>query len=635
MELYEFLIPALALVIGAYLLTGPRRRFIHSLWKTLPRDVVGAYRFVRVNVILWWWERRRLTVAKMFTKLATDHPDRIAFIFEDKEWTYRELEEFSNRVARYFREKYMSKSREQRIGLILENRPEYVGIWLGLSKVGLVAALVNTNLRRDVLVHSIKAAGCVAVIFGSNFKDAIEDIKKSILSTTDLYQWSEPEQPKRAFVEEAIDLSAEISTIDPKPLVADVNKGYPAEKLIYIYTSGTTGMPKPAVITNIRFMLMSYGVNSMLNLQPSDRIYNSLPLYHTAGGLIGVGQTLLSGNTVVLRGRFSASKFWPDCVYYECTVAQYIGEMCRYLLSTPPSACDKNHKVRLMFGNGLRPQIWKAFVERFGVKQIGEFYGATEGNSNLVNIDNKVGAVGFVPLYAGSLYPVTLIRVDEETGEPMRGPNGLCIRCKPGDPGVFVGKIDPKRVLISFYGYADMKATEQKILRDVFKKGDQYFNSGDILVMDELGYFYFRDRTGDTFRWHGENVATSEVEAVISNVVGLKDAVVYGVEVPGVEGKAGMAAIYDPEHSLNIKEMAEGLKKSLPSYARPLFVRVLSELPITGTFKMKKKDLQREGFNIEKVISSPFSCSLDTLLRSFDTCRSRTHFTSSTIQVST
>ncbi|KAF3430383.1 hypothetical protein E2986_00750 [Frieseomelitta varia] len=222
-----------------------------------------------------------------------------------------------------------------------------------------------------------------------------------------------------------------------------------------------------------------------------------------------------------------------------------------------------------MFGNGLRPQIWKPFVERFGVKHIGEFYGATEGNSNLVNIDNKIGAVGFVPLCAGSLYPVALLRVDEETGEPMRGPDGLCIRCKPGESGVFVGKINPKRVLNDFSGYVDRKASEQKILRDVFRKGDRVFNSGDILLMDEFG-------------WHGENVATSEVEAVVSNLIGLKDAAVYGVEVPGTEGKAGMAAIYDPENTLNIKEMADGLKKSLPSYARPLFIRVLSELPMTG-----------------------------------------------------
>lgn len=537
-------------------------------------------------------------MARVFTNYAKANPDKIAFIFEDKEWTYRELNEYSDRIARYFRVK--SFAREDTVALVMEGRPEYVGTWLGLSKAGLVAALINTNLRHDSLVHSIQTADCKAVIFSTEFQEAIRDIKHKIPNIP-LYQWSE--MAGTPSLEGAVDLKAEMGSLDPEPYV-DLALGNPRDKLIYIYTSGTTGMPKAAVINNLRYMLMSCGVYSMLNLRPDDRIYNALPLYHTAGGIIGAGQALLRGVTVVLRRRFSASKFWSDCVHYECTIAQYIGEICRYLLTVPASSADTTHKIRLMFGNGLRPHIWKSFVERFRVKQIGEFYGATEGNSNLVNIDNKIGAVGFVPLYAGSLYPVGLLKVDEETGEPIRGSDGLCIPCKPGEAGIFVGKINPKKVVNDFAGYADKKASDQKILRDVFKKGDRVFNSGDILVMDEFGYFYFKDRTGDTFRWRGENVATSEVEAVVSNVIGLKDTAVYGVEVPGVEGKAGMAAIYDPENTLNLKDMAEGVKKSLPSYARPLFVRVLSELPMTGTFKLKKRDLQRDGFDI-KIVKDP------------------------------
>ena len=596
MAVHELVIAALSALIGAYLLTGNRRRVVYALYKTLPRDILGAYRFVRVNLLLWWWETRGFTVARVFSRYATANPEKIAFIFEDKEWTYRELEEYSNRLGRYFRTK--SLSRGDSVAVIMESRPEYVGTWLGLSKAGFVGALINTNLRQDVLVHSMKAANCKAVIFGSEFKEVIRDVRDKIPGLS-LYQWSE--LPDTTCLEGATDFSMELPSIDPAPLVDDLALGTPRDKLIYIYTSGTTGMPKAAVITNLRYMLMSSGVHFMLNLRSTDRIYDSLPLYHTAGGLIGVGQALLRGVTVVLRRRFSASKFWPDCVHYECTIAQYIGEICRYLLTVPPGPCDTKHKVRLMFGNGLRPHIWKPFVERFGVKQIGEFYGATEGNSNLVNIDNKIGAVGFVPLCAGSLYPVALLKVDEETGEPVRGPDGLCMRCEPGEPGIFVGKINPKKVVNDFSGYVDRKASEQKILRDVFKKGDRVFNSGDILVMDEFGYFYFKDRTGDTFRWRGENVATSEVEAVVSNVIGLKDAAVYGVEVPKIEGKAGMAAIYDPDNTLNMKEMGDGLKKCLPSYARPLFVRVLSELPLTGTFKLKKKDLQDVGFDIRKI----------------------------------
>ncbi|EZA61088.1 Long-chain fatty acid transport protein [Ooceraea biroi] len=612
-ELHQVVITALGLLLGGILLSGSGRHFIYVLFKTLPRDVLAAVRFAQVNMLLWWWEKREYTVAKLFSKYAEAHPEKIAYIFEDKEWSYQKLEEFSNRIGRYFRAK--SFSQFDSIALFMENRPEYIGTWLGLNKGGFVGALVNTNLRHEVLLHSIKTAECKAVIFGSDLKDAIRDIKDKI-PDVGLYQWSEV--AGTPVLEGAVDLNAEMNSIDPGPLVVQLSLGSPRDKLIYIYTSGTTGMPKAAVINNLRFMYIARGLCTMLKLRPDDRIYDSLPLYHTAGGIIGAGQALLCGVTVVLRKRFSASNFWPDCVRYKCTIAQYIGEICRFLMTVPPSQYDTSHKVRLMVGNGLRPQIWESFVKRFGVKQIGEIYGATEGNSNLVNFDNKVGAVGFLPRYLFHLYPVALLKINDETGELIRGPDGFCIRCKPGEAGLFVGKIDPKKVISSFTGYLDKKASGQKILRDVFKKGDQVFNSGDILIMDELGYFYFRDRTGDTFRWRGENVATSEVEAVISNIINLKDAVVYGVQIPGNEGRAGMVSIYDPDKSLDLKVLTEGLKKCLPSYARPRFIRVLTDLPITGTYKLKKKDLQQEAFDIKKVKDTIYFLNKDVYVRLTD-----------------
>ncbi|XP_043474759.1 long-chain fatty acid transport protein 4 [Leptopilina heterotoma] len=595
-EFQTILFTFIAILLGIFILTGSRWRFFYILYRTLPRDLLGAFRFLKINALLWVWETRRLTVARIFTELANEHPEKIAYIFEDKEWTYQELEDFSNRIGRFFRPKRGMKG--DSIALVMEGRVEYIGTWLGLSKAGYVTALVNSNLRGDVLIHSIKAAECKAIIYGSELKDAISEIRDK-LPDLKLYQWSESSDSP--LLEGVVDLNAALDNTEPEPLKVDLELSGPKDKLIYIYTSGTTGMPKAAVVNNLRYMLMTCGVYSMLGLRSTDRIYDSLPLYHTAGGVVGAGQALLRGITVVLRRRFSASKFWSDCAHYECTVGQYIGEICRYLMTVPPSAYDTSHKVRLLFGNGLRPQIWEPFVKRFQIKQIGEFYGATEGNSNLVNIDNRVGAVGFVPKYASALYPVALLRVNEETGELIRGPNGFCIPCKPGEPGVFVGKINPNKAVNDFSGYADKKASEKKIIRDVFKKGDRVFNSGDILVMDELGYFYFKDRTGDTFRWRGENVSTAEIEAVISNVINLKDAVVYGVEVPGNEGKAGMAAIYDPDKSLNLNNLAEGVQKSLPKYARPLFVRVLAQLPMTGTFKLKKKELQQDGFNVKNL----------------------------------
>ncbi|XP_067006240.2 long-chain fatty acid transport protein 1 [Anabrus simplex] len=589
------LIPQLLLLfIFITLATGGRYKWLYIVYKTLPRDLKALYRFIQVNALLWWWETRHFTVAQLFVREVRRHPDKVAFYFEKRQLTFREVDELSNQIAHYF--KSQGFRRDDTIALIMESKPEYVCLWLGLSKIGVVAALVNFNLRQGPLVHSIKAANSKGVIVGSELTGAVKEVLGD-LSGLPLYQYTEVGSSAQSLLPGAIDLNTALSSASKSPLTDDMAGGSPREKLVYIYTSGTTGLPKAAVVNNLRYMFMVVGVNRMLSISSKDTLYDPLPLYHTAGGMIGVGQALLMGSTVAIRRKFSASNFWTDCIAYKCTVAQYIGEICRYLLSVAEKKEETLHSVRLMFGNGLRPQIWKQFVERFHVAEIGEFYGSTEGNSNLVNIDNTTGAVGFVPRYASSVYPVGLIRVDEDTGEPIRDKSGLCIRCQPGEPGIFVGKINPKKAISDFSGYADKSASEKKIIKDVFAKGDRAFNSGDLLVMDTLGYFYFKDRTGDTFRWRGENVSTSEVEAVISNVVGLKDAVVYGVEIPNLEGRAGMAAIVDQDNSLDLELLLEGIKKNLPPYARPLFIRVLHTLPMTGTFKLKKRDLQVEGFD--------------------------------------
>lgn len=270
--------------------------------------------------------------------------------------------------------------------------------------------------------------------------------------------------------------------------------------------------------------------------------------------------------------------------------------MCRYCLSTPGQPTDSNHSLRLMFGNGLRPQIWPQFVKRFNIKRVAEFYGATEGNASIVNIDNTVGAIGFVSRILPFVYPISIIKADPDTGDPIRDKNGLCQVCKPNEPGVFIGKItsNPSR---AFLGYVDKRASEKKVIRDVFRKGDSAFLSGDLLIADDRGNLFFVDRTGDTFRWKGENCSTSEIEAQVSNEADYRDCVVYGVEIPNVEGRAGMAAIVDPERSLDIRTLNANLKKSLPNYARPQFIRILEKIDMTGTCKLKKLDLQKEGFN--------------------------------------
>ncbi|KAL1115300.1 hypothetical protein AAG570_007331 [Ranatra chinensis] len=495
----------------------------------------------------------------------------------------------SNRIGRYFQSVGFRKG--DCVALIMDGRPEYVCSWLGLSKIGVVTALVNTTQRGDSLRHSLDIVRAKAVLLGTEYSDVCPEVCEDIPGFR-LFAMGGGRTPPGA-----VSLDQVLPRISAETLSKEIDKQNFKDQLLYIYTSGTTGLPKAAIITNARAVFMGYGVHCMAGIGPEDVLYTPLPLYHTAGGVIGAGAAVLSGATVVIRSKFSASNFWKDCVRYDCTAAQYIGEICRYLLATPPSEDDRRHRVRIMFGNGLRPQIWQEFVTRFRIPTVGEFYGSTEGNANLINIWNKVGSVGYVPWFAKPFYPLKLLKVDPETNEILRDANGRCIRCRQGEPGVLVGDINKKKIVTNFNGYVDKGATEQKILRDVFRKGDSYFNTGDILVEGELGYLYFKDRTGDTFRWRGENISTSEVEAVISNIVGLKDVIVYGVEIPNVEGRAGMAAILDESKSLDWSRLEEGMRRKLSSFARPLFVRILRQLPMTSTFKLKKIDLQKEGYN--------------------------------------
>nr|XP_040238410.2 long-chain fatty acid transport protein 4 [Anopheles coluzzii]XP_040238411.2 long-chain fatty acid transport protein 4 [Anopheles coluzzii] len=595
-----------------YLISGERPSTVYASIVSLPRDIRTAIIFLKLNLCLYRYERAGATVVQIFERVVARQPNKVAFLMDDGQLTFAQVKQLADRVAAHFYAKGFRKG--DTIALLMETRLEYPCIWLGLSKVGIVTALINSNLRKETLRHSITVANSKAIIVSTELAGAIAEINEQegikglpvhlfrsdgAPDTASSSSSSSDPLPDAEDLRLSLDSSGSSSSyVDLSAIPNDIS---PKDKLVYIYTSGTTGMPKAAVITNLRYTFMALGCYYMLSFRDDDIIYNSLPLYHSAGGMIGVGSVLLCGVTAALRKKFSASNFWTDCIRYKCTVAQYIGEICRFVLMTPPKPTDTQHSVRLMFGNGLRPQIWPQFVSRFNIQQIGEFYGSTEGNSNLLNIDNTMGAVGFVPNFAKAIYPVTLIRCDEETGEIIRGSDGFCIKCKAGEPGVFVGKINPKKALNSFVGYADKAASEKKVLHDVFRKGDIFFNSGDILVQDLLGNYYFKDRTGDTFRWRGENVATSEVEGVITTIVGLKDCAVYGVDIPETEGKAGMAAIVDPEGKVDLEQLAAGIRASLPAYARPLFIRVLSEVPMTTTFKLKKRDLQVDGYDLGKI----------------------------------
>jgi len=581
-----------------YLLGG--KYTLYLTYHTLERDGRTAARFIHllwVNLNAKW---RNQSVGDLFLKTAARIPDKTMMILchenGDDKMTFKECKEMACQVANYFLQQGYKKG--DVVGIVMENRIDYCCYWIGLSMIGVVPALVNSNLRQQSLLHTLTVAKCRAVIFSSELAQAISEIQPKL--TDGMGVFSVDKTPLEG-VESLPNVLKNISTDVIKEKYAGYN-----DPLIYIYTSGTTGLPKAAILKHSRFLFAVYALFTMTLVRETDNIYSPLPMYHTAAGAMITGNAMCEGITMVTRKKFSASQFWKDCIKHKVTCAQYIGEIARYLYATPESPYEKQHSIRMMFGNGLRPQIWQQFVDRFKIKQVCEFYGSTEGNCSVGNFSNKVGAVGFISRLFPFLLPLGIIKVDEDTGEPLRGSDGLAIPCAYGEPGELVGRIDKGHPVRDYHGYADDSSTKKKVMKDVWKKGDMCFRSGDILVMDELGWLYFKDRAGDTFRWKGENVSTMEVEATVSQVIGLRDCVVYGVEIPGTEGRAGMAAIPDPERKVDVEKMYAGMADKLPAYARPIFLRFVDEIDLTATFKLKKRDLQREGFNPEKVTDQLF-----------------------------
>lgn len=370
------------------------------------------------------------------------------------------------------------------------------------------------------------------------------------------------------------------------------------DRALYIYTSGTTGAPKAAAISHLRLMQWTHWFAGMMDTGPDDRLYNCLPMYHSTGGVVATGAALLNGAAVVIRRKFSASRFWDDVAEQGCTIMQYIGELCRYLVQSPPHPREQEHRLRLCCGNGLRGDIWQLFQDRFRIPRILEFYAATEGSFSLYNCEGEPGALGRVPAFLAHRFPLALIKVDVATGEPARGADGFCQRCGADEIGEAIGAVGAhdKSAGGRFEGYTDAEASERKLLRGAFATGDTWYRTGDLMRRDARGFFYFVDRLGDTFRWKGENVSTTEVAEAIGGCEGVVEALVYGVAVPGTEGRAGMAAIV-PAPSFRLEALREELQTKLPDYARPRFVRLRERLATTGTFKPLKQQLLGEGYD--------------------------------------
>lgn len=533
--------------------------------------------------------RNRIFPIVMDEKAAL-HGDKPALLSGRENLTYRDLAEHANQYARWALEQGLEKG--DVVCLLMNNRPEYMAIWLGITGTGAVVSLLNTNLAGPSLAHCIRAVSPRYMIAASECVDALTGALRYLDACPMIWVHGAGDT-----VHPRIDLELVHHSVEP--LTPQERRETTIDDLaLYIYTSGTTGLPKAARITHARVMQWSHWFAGMMQAVPSDRMYNCLPMYHSVGGVQAPGAMLVASGTVVLREKFSASEFWDDILRWDCTLFQYIGELCRYLLHAAPSARETEHHLRLACGNGLAPEVWDAFKDRFNVPRILEFYAATEGNISLFNVQGKCGSIGHIPGYLAHRFAPALVLLDVETGEPVRDEQGFCMRCASNQTGEALGKVveDPTNVGRRFDGYQSKGDSEKKVLRDVFEHGDAWIRSGDLMRKDEQGFFYFIDRVGDTFRRKGENVATSEVSAAICEFPGIRHANVYGVPVLGTEGRVGMAALV-ADATVDLVGLHRHLARRLPSYARPLFLRLRTSADVTGTFKYSTTDLVRQGYD--------------------------------------
>ncbi len=521
----------------------------------------------------------------------------IAFIEDDRQWTYDETEEYANRVAGWCVDNGVEKG--DTVAIYVRNRLEYVALWFGMTKRGVIPALINFQLAGNALAHCVNISEASHVVVDV---DLIDSWKSSRDYLEDgLQEWAAYGEVPKGHKRKMKSFDAALSEIVPNRPAKDVRSGVTAgEQGMKMFTSGTTGLPKAAKVTHVRAQNYMRGLGAAAKATASDRMLMVLPMYHATGGLVGMGAAFSNGGATIVRTKFSASSFWDEATEYGATLFTYVGELCRFLLSTPPHPKERDHKIRWIMGNGLRPEVWDSFVSRFNIPHVIEFYGATEGNVSLINIDGPVGAVGRVPSYMKWKFNVEVIRYDVETGENPRGSDGFVIRADDGEVGEVIGEIREDDPRFRFDGYETKEATQKKILRDVFKPGDAWFRTGDLMKRDQHGYFYFIDRVGDTFRWKAENVATNEVAGVLSGFAGVTQANVYGVEVPGYDGRAGMAAIVS-EQEPDLSALKAYLDQELPHYARPVFLRLSKESETTSTFKFKKTNLVKAGFDPERI----------------------------------
>lgn len=550
------------------------------------------------------------TVMDTVEQLVAEDPDHPCLIYKDRTLTYRQLDQLA---ARYAALAWKCGLRTGDVAAVMiENRPEFFAAWMGLAKIGVTAALINTMALDKALEHAIRETRCKMLFLGAECLAQFAATQMCAGREVETYVIAD-DAPLPPLPATCSDIAPALAAVQPLTdcarYRAEVRSSDP---VFYIFTSGTTGLPKAALISHKRYLGTGRGAKAIGELTRDEVFYCFLPLFHGAALMSLFSTALACGATTVVRRKFSTSQFWDEVRKHKVTVFQYVGEICRYLTNTPERPGEDQNTLKAIWGSGMGIDVWTQFVRRFGSHiRIFEGWGATESNGNMMNFDNRPGSCGRIPFLEKT--HVRLVRFDPETESHPRDARGWMTLCPPGETGEIICQIakGDGTPVAPFEGYTNPEETRKKILDNVFEKGDKWWRSGDLMRRDADDYYYFVDRIGDTFRWKAENVSTTEVTQQLST--GYPDAEiinVYGVHVPGHEGQAGMVAVvmkpgstFDPAAFYRI---ANG---TLPHYAVPLFIRLCETAHMTANFKLRKVDLRAQAFDRNRVGDPLFALS--------------------------
>ncbi len=564
-------------------------RKVPAIARALPR-VVRGLRAAHVTD-----PRQPCGLGWHFEQATLRNPEGTSLLYADRVLSYSDVNQGANRIAHHLQAQGIRKG--DVVAMFIENRPELLLNVLAVAKLGGVCAMLNTAQTQAALVHSLKLVNPVAIVVGEELVAAYEAVRSQVAIEAQR-TWFVAEQPGSAPPDGYRDLMV-ASAECPTDNLASAAQVFFNDPCFYIYTSGTTGLPKAGIMKHGRWTrtAVSFGCIA-LDMGPDDVLYCTLPLYHATGLCVCWGSAIVGASGFAIRRKFSASQFWDDARRFNATTLGYVGELCRYLLDQPTRANDRDNRVTKMVGNGLRPGVWAQFKQRYGVDHICELYAASDGNIGFTNVLNFDNTIGFC------LQHWALVDYAHGSGEPLRGSDGFMRKMQTGAQGLLLARIDEKS---PFDGYTDPDKNRQVIFADVFKKGDRYFNTGDLLRSIGFGHAQFVYRLGDTYRWKGENVSTTEVENVLLQHPQIAEVVAYGVEIENTNGRAGMVAITPSESlaALDMRELLQFAHGRLPHYAVPLFLRIKVKMETTGTFKYQKVQLKEEAFDPEKAGNDP------------------------------